>query len=65
MALAAGCFCTHVTTVEYAVLAKPAHLTMEEAATMMVTYLTAAYALTHQGRMSKGERCLLYTSRSV
>ncbi|MBN8419247.1 MAG: thioester reductase domain-containing protein [Verrucomicrobia bacterium] len=62
MALAAGCFGTHVTTVEYAVLAKPAHLTMEEAATMMVTYLTAAYALTHQGRMSKGERVLIHAA---
>ena len=62
MALAAGCFGTHVTTVEYAVLAKPAHLTMEEAATMMVTYLTASYALSHQGRMAKGERVLIHAA---
>lgn len=62
MALAAGCFGTHVTTVEYAVLAKPAHLTMEEAATMMVTYLTASYALSHQGRMMKGERVLIHAA---
>ncbi len=62
MALAAGCFGTHVTTVEYAVLIKPAHLTMEEAATMMVTYLTASYALTHQGRMTKGERVLIHAA---
>ena len=62
MALAAGCFGTHVTTVEHAVLAKPAHLTMEEAATMMVTYLTASYALSHQGRMTKGERVLIHAA---
>ncbi|MDI1314628.1 type I polyketide synthase [Prosthecobacter sp.] len=62
MALAAGCFGTHVTTVEYAVLAKPAHLTMEEAATMMVTYLTASYALSHQGRMMKDERVLIHAA---
>ena len=62
MALAAGCFGTHVTTVEYAVLIKPAHLSMEEAATMMVTYLTASYALSHQGRMSKGERVLIHAA---
>lgn len=62
MALAAGCFGTYVTTVEYAVLAKPAHLTMEEAATMMVTYLTASYALMHQGRMTKGERVLIHAA---
>ncbi|WP_395738711.1 thioester reductase domain-containing protein [Prosthecobacter sp.] len=62
MALAAGCFGTHVTTVEYAVLAKPPHLTMEEAATMMVTYLTASYALSHQGRMTKGERVLIHAA---
>ncbi len=62
MALAAGCFGTHVTTVEHAVLLKPAHLTMEEAATMMVTYLTASYALSHQGRMSKGERVLIHAA---
>jgi thioester reductase-like protein len=62
MALAAGCFGTYVTTVEYAVLAKPVHLTMEEAATMMVTYLTASYALTHQGRMTKGERVLIHAA---
>lgn len=60
MALAAGCFGSHVTTVEYAVLLKPPHLTMEEAATMMVAYLTAAYALNHQGRMRKGERVLIH-----
>ncbi len=62
MALAAGCFGTHVTTVEHAVLIKPAHLTMEEAATLMVTYLTASYALSHQGRMCKGERVLIHAA---
>ncbi|MDZ4403436.1 polyketide synthase [Prosthecobacter sp.] len=60
MALAAGCFGTYVTTVTHAVLLKPPHLTMEEAATMMVTYLTASYALQHQGRMVKGERVLIH-----
>lgn len=62
MALAAGCFGTHVTTVEHAVLLKPAHLTMEEAATLMVTYLTASYALSHQGRMTRGERVLIHAA---
>jgi thioester reductase-like protein len=62
MALAAGCFGTHVTTVVHAVLLKPAHLTMEEAATLMVTYLTAFYALSHQGRMTKGERVLVHAA---
>lgn len=62
MALAAGSFGTYVTTVAYAVLPKPSHLTMEEAATMMVTYLTASYALTHQGRMAKGERVLIHAA---
>ncbi len=60
MALAVGCFSTHVTTMAHAVLPKPAHLTMEEAATVMVTYLTASYALIHQGRMTKGERVLIH-----
>ncbi|OYW25008.1 MAG: hypothetical protein B7Z55_00575 [Planctomycetales bacterium 12-60-4] len=60
MALAAGCFATHVTTPAFMVMSKPAHLTMEEAATMMVTYLTASYALTQQGRMEKGERVLIH-----
>lgn len=62
MALAAGSFSSYVTTVAYAVLPKPAHLTMEEAATMMVAYLTASYALSHQGRMQKGERVLIHAA---
>lgn len=60
MALAPGSFGSHVTTVAHAVMLKPSHITMEEAATMMVTYLTASYALQHQGRMSKGERVLIH-----
>jgi len=62
MALAAGSFSSYVTTVAYAVLPKPAHLTMEEAATMMVAYLTASYALSHQGRMQKGEHVLIHAA---
>ena len=62
MALAAGSFGSYVTTVAYAVLSKPEHLTMEEAATMMVAYLTASYALSHQGRMLKGERVLIHAA---
>jgi acyl transferase domain-containing protein/acyl carrier protein len=60
MALAPGSFGSHVTTVAHAVMLKPSHITMEEAATMMVTYLTASYALQLQGRMSKGERVLIH-----
>jgi thioester reductase-like protein len=62
MALAAGCFGSHITTMSHAVMLKPPHLTMEEAATMMVTYLTASYALMHQGRMTRGERVLIHAA---
>ncbi len=60
MALAAGCFSSHVTTFAHAVIPRPDHLSMEEAATMMVAYLTAYYSLMHQGRMARKERVLIH-----
>lgn len=62
MALAAGSFSSHVTTFAHAVIPRPEHLSTEEAATMMVAYLTAYYSLTHQGRMARKERVLIHAA---
>ena len=62
MAISAGCFSSHVTTPAMTVLPKPGHLSMEEATTMLVTYMTAAYALHQQGRMRAGEKVLIHAA---
>ncbi|MBI3878807.1 MAG: thioester reductase domain-containing protein [Verrucomicrobia bacterium] len=62
MTLGAGCFASHLTMPAEFVLAKPAHLSYEEAATMLVAYMTAHYALKHLGGMRAGEKVLIHAA---
>ena len=61
-AIARGAFASHVITAAAFVMPKPAHFLMEEAATVLVTFLTAHYALHHLGRMRAGERVLIHAA---
>ena len=60
VALASDSFATYVTTRADFVLPKPASITMEEAASIPITFLTAEYSLTHVGKMSAGDRVLIH-----
>ncbi|MEK8017790.1 MAG: SDR family NAD(P)-dependent oxidoreductase, partial [Candidatus Parabeggiatoa sp.] len=62
MAFTEGSFSRYVTTSASSVVPKPAHLTMEEAATIPVAFMTAYYALHHLGRLSQGERVLIHAA---
>jgi acyl transferase domain-containing protein len=57
---APGCFSRFLTTRAGRVFRKPAHLSLEEAATIPVAYQTAYYALHHLGRMTAGESALIH-----
>lgn len=61
-AIARGAFASHVVTPAAFVMPKPAHFLMAEAATVLVTFLTAHYALHHLGRMRAGERVLIHAA---
>ncbi|MGB8166104.1 MAG: thioester reductase domain-containing protein [Chthoniobacteraceae bacterium] len=62
MAIAPGCFASHVTIHSALVLPKPPRVTFEEAATMLIAYLTASYALHHLGHLRRGERVLIHAA---
>ncbi|MHB1132626.1 MAG: SDR family NAD(P)-dependent oxidoreductase [Chloroflexota bacterium] len=62
VALASGCFGTFVTTRADFVVTKPARLTMEEAATVAIPFVTASYALQHLGEIRAGERVLIHAA---
>jgi thioester reductase-like protein len=62
LALAPPCFGAYATTSMHLVHKKPANLTMAEAATIPVAFLTAYYALQHQGRILRGERVLIHAA---
>jgi acyl transferase domain-containing protein len=62
MAIAPGCFASHVTIHAALVLPRPPRLSQEEAATMLVAYLTAYYALHHLAHLRAGERVLIHSA---
>ena len=62
VALAGGCIGTHVTTSAHCVVAKPTHLSFEQAAAIPVVFLTAYYALHSLARITKGERILIHSA---
>ncbi|MBV9771368.1 MAG: SDR family NAD(P)-dependent oxidoreductase, partial [Bryobacterales bacterium] len=57
-----GCFTRYLTIPTRSVFHKPAHLNLEEAATIPVAYQTAYYALHHLGRMRAGESVLIHAA---
>jgi len=62
IALGASCFASHVTVSAVLVVPKPASLSMEQAAAIPITFLTASIALLEVGRLAKGERVLIHAA---
>ncbi len=62
VALANGCFATHVTTPADCVVKKPAHLCFEEAASLPIAFMTAHYALHSLARIAPCERVLIHSA---
>ncbi|MCB0171116.1 MAG: type I polyketide synthase [Anaerolineae bacterium] len=62
MGMAQGSFSTYVTTLADLVTPIPPHLTLEEAATIPITFLTAYYALHHLGNIAAGDRVLIHAA---
>ncbi len=57
-----GLFTAYATLPAQMVVAKPAHFSHAEAATLPIAFLTAHYALNHLGRMTAGERVLIHSA---
>jgi NADPH:quinone reductase-like Zn-dependent oxidoreductase len=55
-------FSAYVTVPAPFVAVKPASMSFEEAATTPIAFLTAYYALHHQGRLARGERVLIHAA---
>ncbi len=62
LAVAPFAFGTHVLTRAELAVPKPPQWTFEEAATLPIAFLTAAYALEHLGHLSAGERVLIHSA---
>jgi acyl transferase domain-containing protein/NADPH:quinone reductase-like Zn-dependent oxidoreductase/acyl carrier protein len=61
-AMAPGTFGTYVTCGADLVVAKPTNLTMVEAGSVPIAFLTADYALNHLARMTAGQRVLIHAA---
>ena len=57
-----GCIANRVVVDEHRVFAKPAPLSMEEAASLLSVYVTAYYSLIHLARLRKGQRVLIHSA---
>jgi acyl transferase domain-containing protein/acyl carrier protein len=57
-----GAVASHFVAKARNVLRKPASLSMEEASSVLVAYLTAHYALSHLAALQKGERILIHAA---
>jgi acyl transferase domain-containing protein/NADPH:quinone reductase-like Zn-dependent oxidoreductase/NAD(P)-dependent dehydrogenase (short-subunit alcohol dehydrogenase family)/acyl carrier protein len=62
LAITPQAFCTYVNAHADLVVRKPASISVEEAATIPMTFLTAHYALNHVGRMRSGDRVLIHAA---
>lgn len=62
VAIAPGCFGSHLTLPANRVIRRPAGLSEDEAATIPVAFLTAWFALHHLGRLQQGERVLIHAA---
>jgi acyl transferase domain-containing protein/NAD(P)-dependent dehydrogenase (short-subunit alcohol dehydrogenase family)/acyl carrier protein len=62
LAVAPFAFGSHVLTQADLAVRKPPQWTFEEAATLPIAFLTAAYALEHLGHLSAGERVLIHSA---
>lgn len=62
IAFGTSCFSRFITTSAQLVAPKPAHLSLEEAATIPVAFVTAYYALIKLGKLRQGERILIHSA---
>ena len=62
LAVAPFAFSSHVLTRAELAVRKPTRWSFEEAATLPIAFLTAAYALEHLGHLSAGERVLIHSA---
>jgi NADPH:quinone reductase-like Zn-dependent oxidoreductase/acyl carrier protein len=62
IALAGGSFASHVVADTRFVVPKPARWTPEEAATIPIAYVTAAFALRHLAGIREGDRVLVHAA---
>ncbi len=57
-----GCIANRAVVGQHRVFAKPAGLSMEEAASSLSVYVTSYYALIHLARLRKGQRVLIHSA---
>ena len=62
LAIAEGSYATHVTCPAALVVRKPAALTVEQAVTIPIAFITARYALEDVARLQAGERVLIHAA---
>ncbi len=62
LAITPQAFCTYVNAHADLVVRKPSSLSVEAAATIPMTFLTAHYALNHIGRMGSADRVLIHAA---
>jgi len=62
MGLIPDCFRTYVIAPVNMIAHKPAHLSFEEAATMLIPYMTADFTLHHLGQIRAGEKVLIHAA---
>jgi acyl transferase domain-containing protein len=62
VAVAGGCYATHVTCPAVLVVPKPASLSAAEAASLPIASITARYALQDVARLERGERVLIHAA---
>ncbi|MEO1348588.1 MAG: zinc-binding dehydrogenase [Cyanobacteria bacterium J06635_15] len=62
IAFGSACFSRFITTADRLVAQKPAHLSLQEAATLPIAFTTAYYALIQMGRLRKGEKVLIHAA---
>jgi NADPH:quinone reductase-like Zn-dependent oxidoreductase/acyl carrier protein len=62
IAFGSSCFSKFITTSANLVALKPPHLTLEEAATIPVSFATAYYSLIKAGRLCQGESVLIHSA---
>jgi len=62
IAIAPGCFGRYIDTNESLVVAKPDNITMEEAATLPIAFITAYYSLVTLGRIDHHNRVLIHAA---
>ncbi len=60
MAIASGCFSTHAITAAGFAVRYPPNLSVEQAAAVLIPFITASYALNQLGQMQPGEKVLIH-----